>query len=116
MQIRTTVVALAVAILPGLAFAQNTPLATPSDKAGARIDQRQDNQQKRIDAGVKSGELNKKEAARLEKGQDRVQRMEDKARADGKVTKKEAARIEHTQDRQSARIYDQKHDKQKAIK
>ena len=113
MKLKTIIVTLAMATLPGLAFAQTTP-ATPSDKAGARIDQRQANQQKRIDEGVKSGELNKKEAARLQKGQERVQKVEDKARADGKVTKKEAAKIEHAQDHQSARIYSQKHDKQKA--
>ena len=110
MKLKTTLIALAIAVLPGLALAQTTP----SDKAGARIDQRQSNQQQRIDAGVKSGELNQKEAARLEKGQDRVQRMEDKARADGKVDKKEARRIEHAQDNQSKAIYREKHDKQKA--
>jgi hypothetical protein len=62
------------------AFAQTT--STP------RIDQRQAEQQRRIDQGVKSGELNKREAARLEKGQARIQKMEDKAMADGKMTPK----------------------------
>ena len=119
MSFKTTIIALAIAVLPGFAFAQTTPAtpatpATPSDKAGARIDQRQANQQKRIDAGVKSGELNKKEAARMEKGQARVQKMEDKARADGKIDKKEARKIEHAQDHQSKAIAREKHDKQKA--
>lgn len=116
MKLKTIIVTLAMATLPGLAFAQATPVTptTPIDKAGARIDQRQANQQKRIDEGVKSSELNKKEAARMQKGQERVQKVEEKACADGKVTKKEAAKIEHAQDRQSARIYTQKHDKQKA--
>ena len=86
------------------AFAQTT--STP------RIDQRQKNQQQRIDQGVKSGELNKKEAARLQKGQDRIQKMENKAAADGKVTAKERAKIEKAQDRESKRIYREKHDKQ----
>src|SRR5262245_29333264 len=113
MNVKTVIATIVVSALPALVFAQATP-PTASDKAGARIDARQANQQKRIDAGVKSGELNQKEAARMQKGQDRVQKMEDKARADGKITKKEAARIEHAQDRQSARIYSQKHDKQKA--
>ncbi|MEQ1774718.1 MAG: hypothetical protein ABL891_13140 [Burkholderiales bacterium] len=116
MKLKTTIIALAIAVLPGLSLAQTTPAPTPSDKAGARVDQRQANQQKRIDEGVKSGELNKKEAARLQKGQDRVQRMEDKARADGKIDKKEARQIERAQDRQSDKIYREKHDKQKAIK
>jgi len=94
--------------LPGLALAQTT--STP------RIDQRQANQDKRIEQGVKSGELTKKEAARLEKGQARVQKMEKKAMADGKMTKKEKARIEHAQDVQSRKIKREKHDKQKAKK
>ncbi len=97
---------IAVFALPGLALAQSTP----------RIDKRQEAQDKRIEQGVKSGELNKKEAKRLEKGQDRVQKMEDKATADGKVTNKEKAKVEHAQDRQSTRIYRQKHDKQQAKK
>lgn len=84
-------------------FAQNTP----------RIDQREANQQKRIDQGVQSGELNNKEAVRLEKGQQHVENMESKAKADGKVTVKEHARIERAQDRQSRRIHRQKHDAQR---
>lgn len=86
------------------AFAQTT--STP------RIDQRQKNQQQRIDQGVKSGELNKKEAARLEKGQARIQKMENKAMADGKMSPKERAKIEKAQDRESQRIFREKHDKQ----
>lgn len=126
MQLKTAIATFTIAMLPGFALAQSTPAtpgataatpatsATPSDKSGARIDMRQDNQQKRIDAGVKSGELNKKEAARMQKGQERVQHLEDKARADGTVTKKEAARIEHAQDRQSKKIAREKHDNQQA--
>jgi Tfp pilus assembly protein FimT len=87
-------------------FAQTT--STP------RIDQRQSNQEKRIEKGEQSGQLNKKEAARLDKGQAHVQKMENKAVSDGKVTAKESHRIEHAQDKQSQRIYRQKHDKQVA--
>ena len=79
-----------------------------------RIDQREANQQKRIEQGEKSGALTQKEAARLEKGQAHVQKMENKAVADGKVTPKEQARIEKAQDKQSRAIYNQKHDKQVA--
>ena len=86
------------------AFAQTT--STP------RVDQRQKNQQQRIDQGVKSGELNRKEAERLQKGQARIQKMENKATADGKVTAKERAKIEKAQDRESKRIFREKHDKQ----
>ena len=105
-------------VWPSPCYIDNTrsPAApkSPSDKAGARVDARQTEQQKRIDAGVKSGELNQKEAARLQKGQANVQKMEDKARADGKITPQEARKIEHAQDQQSKKIYREKHDKQKA--
>ena len=104
--LKISVIALTLLALPGLAFAQG------DTKSTKRIDERQANQQKRIDQGVKSGELTKKEAARLQKGQQRVQKMEDKAMADGKMTKKERAHIERAQDRQSKKIYREKHDKQ----
>lgn len=69
---------------PALTQAQSTP----------RIGQRQENQDRRIDQGVASGQLNEREAVRLEKGQAHVQQMEDRALADGTVTKREGARIE----------------------
>ena len=89
--------------LPALAQTTSTP----------RIDQRQANQQKRIDAGTKSGQLTPQEAARLQKGQTRVQKAEDKAMADGKMTAKERARIEKMQDRESKRIARERDDKQR---
>jgi hypothetical protein len=99
-----TAAALAALVLPAVAQTQSTP----------RIDQRQANQERRIEQGEKSGALTPKEAARLEKGQARVQRMENKAAADGKITPKERARIEHAQNRESKKIYREKHDKQTA--
>jgi hypothetical protein len=90
--------------LPVMAQTQSTP----------KIDQRQANQERRIEQGEKSGALNQREAARLEKGQARVQKMENKAVADGKVTPKEQARINKAQNKQSRRIAKQKHDAQTA--
>ncbi len=112
MKLKTTLIAIVIAVLPGLGLAQTPP--APGNNAGARIDQRQANQQKRIDEGVKSGDLNQKEAARLQKGQARVQNLEDKARADGKIIREEARRIEHAQDRQSKNIARERNDKQRA--
>jgi hypothetical protein len=68
-----------------------------------RIDQRQANQEKRIDQGIASGQL---------KQQVHVNRMEDKAKSDSVVTKKEHARISRAQDRTSRHIARQKHDRQ----
>lgn len=77
-----------------------------------RFDQRQVNQEQRIQQGEQSGSLTPKEAERLDKGQNHLQAVEDKAKADGKVTRQERARLQHAEDKQSARIYRQKHDRQ----
>jgi hypothetical protein len=109
MNVKYALAGVIVAALSAPVFAQST-----DTKSTPRIDKRQAEQEKRIQQGEKSGQLNRKEAARLEKGQAHVQKMENKAVADGKVTKKERARIEHAQDVQSKKIYREKHDKQTA--
>lgn len=76
------------------------------------IDQRQQNQQQRIEQGVQSGALTAREAERLEKGQAHVERLENRAKADGSVTPRERARLEHAENVQSRHIYHEKHDRQ----
>jgi hypothetical protein len=76
------------------------------------IDRRQDRQEDRIDQGIRSGELNRREAARLERGQAHVNRLENRALADGSISRGEFRRIEQAQNEQSRRIYRQKHDRQ----
>ena len=89
-------------VLPALAFAQaNTP----------RVDQRQANQERRIDQGVASGSLTEREANRMERGQQHVDNMENRAKSDGVVTRGERARLHQAQEVQSRRIYAQKHDR-----
>ena len=89
--------------MSGMAFAQaETPV----------IDQRQANQEKRIDQGIASGQLNEREANRLNKQEEHINKMEDKAKADGVVTKGERAKIDHAQDRASRHIAREKHDRQ----
>jgi len=89
--------------LPFSAFAQT---ATPN------IDQRQANQEARIQQGTQSGSLTQREAARLERGQQRVDRMEDRAKADGKVTQQERKRIQTVENHQNRDIRREKHDRQ----
>ena len=101
-KIITAAIALAFA---GTAFAQT---ATPN------IDKRQANQEKRIEQGVKSGELTSKETANLEKREAKLQSDKEKAQADGVVTKKERSKLQHEANRDSKAIYRQKHDAQKA--
>jgi len=86
--------------------------ATPAHAEGTNtptLDQRQENQERRIEQGVESGALNANEAARLEAQQNRVQRAEDRAKADGVVTGKERAALHHRQDHASGTIVRKKH-------
>mgnify|MGYP003464498738 FL=1 len=90
-------------LLPMAVFAQtNTP----------RIDQREVNQEARIQQGASSGSLTQRETARLENGQQHVQNIEMRAKADGVVTRQERGRMHHAQEVQSQHIYNQKHDRQ----
>ena len=76
------------------------------------IDQRQANQEQRINQGVASGQLNKREANRLNRQQQHINKIEDRAKSDGVVTKKERARIGVAQNRASRHIVREKHDLQ----
>jgi hypothetical protein len=87
----------------GMAFAEaETPV----------IDQRQMNQEQRIDQGIASGQLNEREANRLNKQQERINKMEDRAKSDSVMTKRERARIGAAQNRASRHIAREKHDRQ----
>jgi hypothetical protein len=95
------------------ALALATLIAVPAlASAQTRIDNRQARQEQRIDQGVKSGELTKRETARLNRGDQKIDRMENRAQADGTVSRTEKRHIEKAQDVQSKRIYRQKHDAQ----
>ena len=102
MKISMLAALVATAAIPAIAAATQTPL----------VDQRQANQQDRIQQGVQSGQLTPKETAKLEKGQAKVETMKDKAAADGKVTAKERKKLAKAQNKQSKKIYKEKHDKQ----
>ena len=103
-----TAAVLAFAAAGAFAQAASAPAATP------RIDQRQANQEKRIDQGIATGELTKRETRRLEKEQIAINRAEDKAKADGTVTKAERRRLHKMQNHASQDIHHQKHDAQTA--
>jgi hypothetical protein len=77
-----------------------------------KVDQRQANQQQRIDQGVASGQLTGKEADKLDKGQAQVEKKEAKAKADGQVTPKEREKLKQAQNKQSQKIRHEKHDQQ----
>lgn len=68
------------------------------------LDQRQTNQEQRIDQGITSGRLNTQ--------QEQVNKMETRAKPDSIMTEKERARIAAAQDRAARHIAREKHDRQ----
>jgi|ERR1700752_3930983 hypothetical protein len=95
-------VASALVVISGGVFAENE---TP------RIDQRQTNQEQRVDQGIASKQLNEREADRLNTQQGQINKMEEKAKSDGVMTKKERARIAAAQDRAARHLAREKHDR-----
>ena len=86
--------------------------STPAGANTPGIDQRQANQEQRIDQGAAKGTLTPREARRLERQQGAIDKAENKAKADGTVTAQERRRLHHAQDHAGKRIYRQKHDAQ----
>jgi hypothetical protein len=78
------------------------------------IQQRMQNQEQRIDQGVKSGALTPKETGRLEAEQAKIRQTEQRMKSDGQLTPNERQKLNNMQDRSSQQIYNQKHDAQTA--
>ncbi len=76
--------------------------------------QRDVNQEKRIEQGLKSGQLSTKEAGKLEREQAQVDRLESNALKDGKTSDAEKRRIERAENKTSADIHREKTDAQTA--
>ncbi len=112
MKIQALITALVLTV-SGAAFAQ--PKSAPKDPAATPgLDQRQANQEKRIEQGVASGQLNAKEAERLEKREDKLEADKQAAKADGKVTAQERKQLHREANRDSRAVYRQNHDRQQA--
>lgn len=100
------------AVAAVLACLAAAPALADSNTRTPRIGERQAHQERRIQEGIRAGEITRREAARLEHGQARIRRMEDRARADGVVTPAERHRLGHALDVQSRHIHRQRHDGQ----
>ncbi|HMK42674.1 MAG TPA: hypothetical protein VK445_00895 [Dissulfurispiraceae bacterium] len=103
--ITVTGLAISLTITPALALAAGT------DDPG--IQQREINQQKRIDQGIKSGQLSPREAGKLETQQAKIKQDESRMKSDGKLTKKERAKLTREQNRASKNIYKKKHNERR---
>jgi hypothetical protein len=88
-------------VLSASAFAQNS----------RGIDRRQHEQRDRIQQGVRSGELTRREANRLRHDQFQIRRLERRAEADGVLTARERFRINRNLNESSRDIRRLKHNR-----
>lgn len=87
--------------------------ASAVSMAGPRgINARQHREQQRINQGIRSGELTRREAIRAQAGLARIRINERFARSDGYLSPSERARLERQLNHESRYIYRQKHDGQ----
>lgn len=80
------------------------PLSASSQRMQADV-QRNVNQEKRVESGLQTGSLTKREAARMEQGQAHVDHAEAHAAADGHVGAGEQRHVQHAENHQSKRIH-----------
>src|SRR2546423_7887775 len=105
----TKLMLLAALVLPLAATAQ----AQTNCHHPRGINAREHRQEQRIQQGVRSGELTRREAERLQAEQARIRVDEAYARrSGGEFTARERARIERAEHKASKDIYKQKHDGQ----
>ena len=81
----------------------------PSRHFDNRVDRRQDKQWARINNGIKSGSLSRREAKRLRKDQRKINRMERGFERDGYYGPRERRAMKHALDRTNHRIKRSKH-------
>jgi len=101
-----------ISVLSGALLTGSLSLA--ADGKEGKIQQRKENQQKRIAQGVKSGSLTPHETARLENQESKLNKevRTDRKENGGNLTNKEKAQVNHQQNKLSKEIYNQKHDGQ----
>jgi len=100
----TTAALAALLSAPAFAQVQTTP----------RIEERQANQQQRIEQGLRSGRITPQEARVLQNEQRRIQVAERRAAADGRISRSERQRIEQMQDQADAHIRHELRDRERA--
>lgn len=94
--------------------AQTTSTSTSTPVTGQTIQERKENQQKRIGEGLENGSLTAGEASKMEKKETRLNAEERDLREDnsGKLSAADKAKLTNQQNNLSKGIYQQKHDAQ----
>ncbi len=91
-----------------------TLLAAGAYSQEGKIQERREDQQKRISQGIATGEVTPHEAEKLEKKEAKIDKKARHYRkSGGKLTRKERQHIQHDQNQASKEIYQEKHDNQK---
>jgi hypothetical protein len=104
-----------IGLVIGAAFASGSAMAQTNDVPGHprvnEVNNRLQNQQNRINNGLKNGTMNHAQAARDETRDANIARREsvDEAKHDGHLTKQEQKNLNHSENRNSGDIYRQKH-------
>jgi hypothetical protein len=101
-------------ILAGALVAGTATMTFAADEKEGRIQQRKENQQKRIAKGVENGSLTPRETGRIERQESKLNKevRHDRKENGGNLTNKEKARVNRQQNKLSKEIYNQKHDAQ----
>jgi hypothetical protein len=97
------------ALISTQSMAQTAPV--PDHPRENEVNQRLDNQQARIDQGLKNGTMTGQQAARDEKHDENIAQREavDESKHNGHITKAEQNRLNRSENKNSKRIYRQKH-------
>jgi len=85
----------------------------PKNVKTPKINKKQKKQIVKINQGIKSGELTGKEAKKLLKQERKLQKQKKIAKSDGFISPKERTKLRKETKKMDAKIYKQKHDKQK---
>jgi hypothetical protein len=113
MNVTNTLITVGLALgIAAFSMNANATSATPAAPAPA-VKERQENQAARIQQGVASGELTKREAAVLRTEQRAIRAEKRAFKADGKLTKAERAHLHREQNQASRHIYAKKHNAKK---
>jgi hypothetical protein len=103
-----------IGLVIGAALASGSVMAqtdVPGHPRVNEVNNRLENQQDRIDNGLKNGTMTQKQAARDETHDANIARREsvDEAKHDGHLTKQEQHNLNRSENRNSRKIYNQKH-------
>ena len=93
-----------------IALTSGAALADGTSDPG--VNARQANQHARIQQGVRSGELTRRETRHVREEQRDIRQLERAYKSDGKLTRAERADLHHEQNQASREIRRQKHDRQ----